>query len=600
MAYSEKRVLPVVTLTSIATVIGSGILALPVTLYNTSVPVFIAFFTLALCSQMAVVYAIVELLQRARHTQFLRSPFADDRIKSQQHSVHPSWADVSLYALARLFLRTRLSRLAFHIATLFSFIATLVSYGLAGPQAVWQMIISPTSTSTPPSLLFAVYWFLGAIAVIFWVDQLLPVFGSFTVVKGALFIAVIFIVASLPNAARVASLSDLLSNFSDWTGIPAPFLMSCVALGGLANTCPVTFNMLPPIPTPLQVRRYRAAVILALVICYLLNIGWVLAVLQIVPRSAHGDLPSLTQAYYHGQISTVPLIATISRGTAVKGAIRHAINFIVETFIMVSTGVSYFVMSAGMKSFLDGFMKDLRANRPSVPLWAGKSFSYLAAFGSILLIILANPQGFISVLTRYSSMALNFQAGFMVFIMLYNSRSYLEAARPLEYTDLSEDAVLQRAAKTASSDVERERTHSFDSEVHSPHAMRPAVGVVYKVMNGKVVRVDDALRNARNGKALGYDSLATSPLTSPQAPPTEGADGLGTQNWHTSPGPDTKPAKQQVKVVSIANPIMAVIPVIMPAWQFRVFAAYGIVFFAIACLLAAIGPMLGIKLGAHE
>lgn len=49
---------------SIATILGTGILGLPVTLYNCGFLPFLVVFTVVLFAQLGVVFAFVELLQR--------------------------------------------------------------------------------------------------------------------------------------------------------------------------------------------------------------------------------------------------------------------------------------------------------------------------------------------------------------------------------------------------------------------------------------------------------------------------------------------------------------------------------------------------------
>ncbi len=405
-------------------------------------------------------------------------------------------------------------RAVFHFATLFSFVALLVSYGLAGPQAVWQTVSPSAVLSAPPAIVFLFYWLIGTVCVVVFLDLLLPVFGSFTVLKGALFAAVILIVALLPASVRVTTLAALFSDFSGLSRAAAPFLMSCVALGGLPNTCPVTFALLPRSPTRAQVRRFRLAIVVALVICYLLNVGWVVAVVLVVPRTADANMPSLALAYERGQISTVPLIAALNNGGAVARALLRAVDMILELFILVSTGVSYFVISAGLKSFIDGFATDCAPLDPYVGATARRWCAYVLSFGSILFIILSDPAGFISALTRFSSLMLNFQAGVLVFLMLFFCR------RRAAYTPIPTHSLTQSA-------------NGFYDSVGGPSKL-----VVPEAM-----------------------------LKDPEAATT----------------------------VAPARPALE-----LAQWQATSLVVFGVPFFGLACLLAAFGPMLGIKLGAHE
>lgn len=421
--YNEYRVLPVATLTSIATVIGSGILALPVTLYNTSLPLFLTFFTLSAIAQIGVVYVIVELMQRASHHNSLQTTKST---YSATHSPPAPPPKVSLFTIADLFLPTLPLRYLFFITTFLLFLTLLVSYGLAGPQALWQVVTPGASVSPPPVALFVAYWAVGTTAVLFFVDPLLPVFSSFTVVKGILFIAVVIIVSLLPESAHVASLPNLFSSFSGWNSAAAPFLMSCVALGALSTTVPVTYNLLPTNATRKQVARYRMAIIAAVLLCYLLNVGWVISMLLVVPRVAPPGVASLTTAYEQGQISTVPLIDTLVNGGAVTGGVLKAIEVIVEMFTFVSTAVSFFMLAAGLKSFVDGGADNMHVVFPVLgreDLRRLIRAGYQAvSFGSILYIIVANPNGFIVMLTRFTSFTQNLSAGAFLFVMAYFSR----------------------------------------------------------------------------------------------------------------------------------------------------------------------------------
>lgn len=515
--YNERHVLPIASLTSIATVIGSGILALPVTLYNTPVPVFIIIFTIAMLAQIAVVCTIVELLQRARDEEADRALARSyDSIESTNRNAH-----VSLFSIAEFYLPNSPLRYLYFTTTFLCFITILVSYGLAGPQAVWQLISAGAQTDSPPIFVLIAYWAVGTAAVVFFVNQLLGVFGSFTVLKGALFVGVVFIVAMLPENSKVLSIQQLFSNYSGWANAAAPFLMSCVALGGVANTTPVTFNLLPLNATKAQVARYRAAIVIAVVICYLLNIGWVLAVLQVVPREAEHSKASLALSYHLGQISTVPLIAVLHEGHAVHGWVLKAVELIVELFIVVSTSVSFFVCAAGLKSFVDGAANSVcdKLALSTSRAWSlvPKAMAYLLSFGSVLAIVVANPDGFIAVLTRFASFTVNLQAGLLMFVMLFYCRT--------------------RTARRSS------------------------------------------LITRRSSSDAG--SSSDLPELSKLSPQT-----MENLMWEGRDEEDT----------TVRTPI----PLELSTWLASQFITFGSTFFAFACFLALLGPMLGVKLDARE
>ena len=591
--YNERHVLPVVCLTSVATIIGSGILALPVTLYKTPIPIFLSLLTLALLAQIGAVYAVVELLQRARHSQFTYSSSAEERIL-QQDLRRPSWADVSLYTTANLFLKWRFTRIIFHVSTLGSMVALLVSYGLAGPQAIWQMIAGSANITVVPTLALVMYWALFTFAVIVYVDTLLPVFGSFTVLKGVLFIGVILIVASLPTEARVENMSHLFSDLRGWTEVASPFLMCCVALGGLANTCPVTFNLLPAIPRQGQIRRYRGAVILALFICYLLNIGWVLAVLLVVPRDAEPGLPSLTEAYRRGQISTVPLLATLTRGTAVNGAILRAIEISIGSFIVVSTAVSFFVIAAGLKSFVDGFAKDIAQQSSSVsPKWT-RLIAYTFSFGFVLLLVVCNPEGFINVLTRFSSLGLNSQAGFLLFIMLHNCRNKLYESAKKTKPDTSAISVKATNPPEAAQDCE---SIGLEEQLEAGFLQEDTGTQQNRSRNKPDVSEMPRFTQPAQASLRSYESI-------PNLPPNAALQSSTLSIQGAARNADSLDVfvlrgRQELMTLHARDPTKASVPVVMSDCVFAVNIGFSFPFFLLASLLAAFGPYLGIKLG-HE
>lgn len=486
--YHEFHVLVVTALTAVATIIGSGILALPVTLYDTAVPLFLLVFTVALFAQIAVVYATVELLQRSRMShqlptfaasaaaanEHISSPSAssstqvtndDGDVERQQQSAtniatSPSSAvvaavnieniylplppssttspvEASLFSLARLYLPISALRYPFHVLSFFSFVSILTSYGLAGPQALWQLVIPPPVPLQPPLFVFLAYSVIGIVAVVFFVDVLLPFFSSLTVVKGCLFVVVVIVVACLPSSARITSFFDLFTVQSAYSSIAVPFLMSTVALGGLAVTIPVTYRLLPPRPSRQQVANYRAAAVVGLILCYVLNIGWVIAILQVVPRQAASDKPSLASAFQKGQITTIPLIETLSEHTFMSSRLLHMVEIVVQLFILISTIVSFFVMAAGCKNYMDGFAhsvhEQLFKHGHSVNIRFVHTLAYCISFGPVIALVLINPKGFIVVLTRFTSTVLNLQAGFMIFVMLYfchHSSGSLDSLQP--------------------------------------------------------------------------------------------------------------------------------------------------------------------------
>lgn len=484
--YSEWKVLPITTLTSVATVIGSGILALPVTMYHTSIDLFLLVFTIALLAQIATVYVTIYLLQQSRidepnftrigtdpasqpihnrrsqHSSSISSASSVSDIEnaydtfpasSPAPSVAPT--ELSLVTLARLYLPSAFLRFIFHVTSFLTFVSLLVSYGLAGPQAIWQLMHPPPAPPTPPLLLFFLFCFIGVFSIVFFVDYLLPFFSSLTVVKGSLFVAVVIIVAFLPQAVRIKSVPQLFSEPIHWASAPVPFLMSTIALGGLPMTIPVTYRLLPTSPTSQQMYRYRTSIVVALIICYILNIGWVMAVLDVVPRDAPQGHPSLTNAITKGQISTVPLIEALGAHETISPGMLYTIDLIVQLFILFSTVVSFFVIAAGCKNYMDGaadsIHTEIRKRNTSLSLRSIRYLAYFVSFGSILVIILSDPEGFIKVLTRLAATVENVQSGFMLFLMAYFCHRTTRSAPTVSNVDVTTASGSNAAASSSQS-----------------------------------------------------------------------------------------------------------------------------------------------------
>lgn len=431
--YNPWRVIPLTTLLSIATIIGSGILALPVTLHHTSLQLFLIVFTFAYVTYVGSIYAVVEVFQRVTlHLSHRRSeeeatqlstPTPSSPMLSRTSLQETSSKNITLFAIADMYLPSNVLIWLFHVCTCLSFLGLIMSYGLAGPQALWQVLHPPPSPSFPPAFMFFGYSFVGIISVIFFMNVLLPVFSSLTILKGLLFIGVVLIVIALPPSAHVASFSDLFFETSSLMSGVEPFLVAMVALGGLSNTMPVMYALLPEQPTRRQIVHFRASVLGGLTVCYLLNVGWVVALIQVVPRDGKS---SLTSAYQLGQISTVPLVENLSRLSAVSPSIIRAVTTIVQLFILVSAAVSFFIMSAGFKNYIagvaDGLRKSLEMRGWNVPKSVARATAYISTFGALIFFVVMNPNGFLVVLTRLGSLTLSLQSGLLVFVMLYFSR----------------------------------------------------------------------------------------------------------------------------------------------------------------------------------
>ena len=267
--YNEPLALFQATCLAIATIIGGGVLALPVSLHETSLTTFLLLFTLSLIGQIAVVTATVDLLERANISEY--------------GEANPKESTMSMYSLSAKYLPTFLQGF-FNVMSLVLLMAMLSEYGLAGPKAAWEMV----SKGEVPKIIFVLYWILGASTAVFFMQTILPILTGLTVVKGSLFVLVILIVQVIPKSNTISweqlfePVMHIHDNKSALSRAASPFLVSCVALGGLPFTITVTYKQfLPNRPTEKQVNNFRNANILALVLCYVINIFWVFSIFQV-------------------------------------------------------------------------------------------------------------------------------------------------------------------------------------------------------------------------------------------------------------------------------------------------------------------------------
>ncbi|XP_048460556.1 uncharacterized protein si:ch211-51h4.2 [Rhincodon typus] len=145
---------------------------------------------------------------------------------------------------------------------------------------------------------------------------------------------------------------------------------------------------------------------------------------------------SLEASEKAGEIATVPLTKIIMEQYK-----RFAwVAWFTEIFITVSITVSFLVLGSAMKHTLEGWVDsfwnekcETAAERCEkscfqlIKISGAKSLTQglicLLGFGIIFLVAMSNPKGFVIVLDKVTSFALNLEAGLFIFLMLRNSRS---------------------------------------------------------------------------------------------------------------------------------------------------------------------------------
>ncbi|XP_058257565.1 uncharacterized protein si:ch211-51h4.2 isoform X3 [Hemibagrus wyckioides] len=381
---------------TVATILGTGILGLPVTIAHAGLIPFLVSFLIGFLMQALLIYLFVDLLQRCRVAQVESvksletegilmqnvSPVdfpvpdseeveesedvedadagllqKDNTILKLQEDLHPN-----LHVLGVLFLSQRSSQ-AFSFILLFHFVSIGISYVLAGSEA-YAALFHTSHVYVIPAFTWTLSFGILLAQVI-----IQPITSLLTLLKGILLIitvAVTFVVGSEVHQ----------ESKNDFTQIGKPFLMGTVALGGIVNVMPFLFSEIYHSRT--QVLWFRRAVLGGLTTCTILNILWCWAVVDIVPqmavksileekllntslvrmettRPAHTFIYSnisLEESEKAGEIATIPLTKIINQRYAHFWWVAE----LIQIFITISITVSFLVMGSAMKHTIDGLV----------------------------------------------------------------------------------------------------------------------------------------------------------------------------------------------------------------------------------------------------
>ena len=470
---------------TVATILGTGILALPVELYSSGLLPFIFIFIICLCMQISVVYLMVELLQHS-HVALIAEKlgettlnvFGDLRSENNyqknnniiinKNNKSNNDTDVDkpdLHRIGRLFLTNVWLARTFDFAVILHFMAVLISYALAGPQAYADLlqIEDYHVLIVPYTLIYTLFILLSG-------DYIKPIISILTILKMLALICVLFAVSVVADLINIESKDDFGAALE-------PFLMGTFALGGVVNLMPVMYEKLPFIfdngnvfttqqkifakqENKKLIQGFRISITLGVLACFLLNILWCLFVLQIVPQTNDYNIAvnnnnnnnnenqkynnyTLENCYHNGEISTIPVVHIIE---TYFPAYRWTIFFI-DGFVIVSITVSFLTLGKGLKHVLDGisfkFITEKDANESENNnisadissinnnekqpffnrLLSVKIILYIIGFGIILIMALLNPQGFLTMLSVFGSFALNIECGVFVSLMAQEIKS---------------------------------------------------------------------------------------------------------------------------------------------------------------------------------
>eukprot|EP01111_Echinosteliopsis_oligospora_P017740 TRINITY_DN7800_c0_g1_i1.p1 TRINITY_DN7800_c0_g1~~TRINITY_DN7800_c0_g1_i1.p1 ORF type:complete len:556 (-),score=87.90 TRINITY_DN7800_c0_g1_i1:22-1689(-) len=395
----------------IASVLGTGILGLPVKLAHSGFLPFVASYSICFLMQLLVLYFVIELLQRGtairQHewdSNLINDSAAEDTFFSIDDSnpmpkerpmkggngggggitssggVVNNGHDhgVDLHYLGGKFL-TGFSCYVFDAAVMLHFITILISYGLAGSGAYAHMF------HVAHKYLIFPFIFGFTLVIIFGARFLRSTVSILTFMKGSLLFLIVGVTGVVANHVH----NHISSN---WAYTGRSFLISTVALGGAANVLPVVFSRIGS--KPKDMIKLMIAATLGLTTVYILNIFWCYFLLLVIPQTSPANDPtsiSLVNTQIAGQIATIPLIEIIEQ----KYPQYKWIAFLIDLFIMVSITVSYITMGSGMKHNLDGMANSWRKSATIPPHHHDPSSDKLAKIKNYLTLQLAKLNHFL-------------------------------------------------------------------------------------------------------------------------------------------------------------------------------------------------------------
>ncbi|CAF3353316.1 unnamed protein product [Rotaria socialis] len=464
---------------AIASILGTGILGLPVTLSESGFQPFVISFLICYCVQVLSIFFFTEVLQKAyyRNVEKLQTSDKDnapihvengdlptygsdyDLAGKQEYGEFVELRDMvvssrvakvdtikrclpNLHSLGELLLPCFLRQL-FTLTVLLSLLCLLVSYALAGSQAFSSLLHVDYLKMIP---FFCWTW---TIVIVFLHTFIQPIISVLTFLKGTLFTGTV--VVTLLVGLKI---NNPVKN--DYTAMGDSFLMSTIALGGLMNVMPLMFSKLKQ--TREEIIGFNVALFLGLTTCVILNILWCWSILAVVPQHstclstninetiqmAFNPLnesqirdrcmlysPSLKKAALGGQISTVPLSEVLEND---EFKFFQYVSFIVQLFIVISISVSFMTMGSALhhtiKGVVDSFWNPTLEAETNLAKY-GNPFQYITArritqwfcslviFSVVFAIAMSNPKSFKTILEQAGSLFQNIEMGLFLAIMIY-------------------------------------------------------------------------------------------------------------------------------------------------------------------------------------
>ncbi|XP_047231688.1 uncharacterized protein si:ch211-51h4.2 isoform X2 [Girardinichthys multiradiatus] len=446
---------------TIATILGTGILGLPVTISHAGLVPFLISFLVGFFVQALLVYLFVELLQKCQVVQleFLKTGVAEcivmDQVSTEnqiateeeeeEEEAENAEADTGLLQSSAPALYDQAENLQPNLHLLGClFLSRPMSHAF-NCILLFQLHVYVIPAFT---------WIL-TLAILLAHTIIQPITSLLTLLKGILLIVTVAVTFAVGSEVGLQSRSD-------FSQMGKPFLMGTVALGGIVNVMPLLFSQISH--NKIQILWFRRAVLGGLTTCMVLNILWCWAVLEIVPQtslperrmaaetttrptSSSPSAPpsstfpllfsniSLEESEKAGEIATIPLTKIIIERYRAYSWVAE----LIQVFIAISVTVSFLVMGSAMKHTIDGLVSYLWSSRLE---WLSKAWERnspnkhnncsarslvklgfsLLGFGIIFIVSVCDPRSFVVMLDKVVSFSLNTEVGLFVFIMLRESR----------------------------------------------------------------------------------------------------------------------------------------------------------------------------------
>lgn len=260
---------------SVTTLIGAGVLGLPVVVFKVRPWVFFVVYFVALVGQIGLLFCTVEVLHKTNR-------FLSDRegtlLKARGKL---SSKNISLNSISALFLPQKLQAL-FSVLTFLIYAAMLVCFGLAGTQSLAFFLEKSSNAAESPIYIVVLYFLVALVLISAFGNVLKYILTVFPYIESLLLITATLLIWKLPEHVRNHSFLDYnLPVPTSFLLSVDPFLMASATISGLPSTISVFYKWIPNSENKISQRLFLLTLLLALLFSSSLNVLWVLTVFMV-------------------------------------------------------------------------------------------------------------------------------------------------------------------------------------------------------------------------------------------------------------------------------------------------------------------------------